>query len=213
MKPKNKLWLINSALLILFLIGEYGICGAQVFKAINTPLIVKPALVLPAGETTQTVETSVNNAEQQATIKTQQNTVNQLEINRQARIAAEKNTPNKGSSSFESFISEYWVQFLALIVSLIGVALAVTGFTLAGAKKKKSVSKFINQIDDTFASFKWKSKRCEAELYRLHDLIDEQLKAGKIDEGSYHLLNSRIDKYLAEIKEIDRLPPHLKEKV
>jgi hypothetical protein len=130
-----------------------------------------------------------------------------------------KNTPdtkqpsaNEPSTSIESFISEYWVQFLALIVSIIGVALAVTGFTLAGAKKKKSVSKFLNQIDDTFAEYKWKSKRCEAELYRLHDLVDEQLKKGKLDEGAYEILHKRIEKYLAEIKEIDNLPHNLKEK-
>jgi len=84
--------------------------------------------------------------------------------------------------------------------------LAVTGFTIAGAKKKKSVSKFINDIDDTFASFKWKSKRCEAELYRLQDLIEDKLKAGKIDESSYHLLMNRIEKYLKEIKEVDGNP-------
>jgi len=42
--------------------------------------------------------------------------------------------------------------------------------------------------------------------------VDEQLKRGKIDEGTYQLLMNRIDKYLAEIKEIDNLPPHLKEK-
>ncbi len=115
-------------------------------------------------------------------------------------------------NSIESFISEYWVQFLALLVSLIGVSLAVTGFTLAGAKKKKSISKLLNDIDDTFASFKWKTKRCEAELYRLQDVVEDQLKSGKLDEGAYQLLLKRIEKYLTEIQEIENLPEHLKEK-
>lgn len=128
-------------------------------------------------------------------------------------VAADTAGANKRKASdIESFFSEYWVQFIALVVSFFGVGLAVTGFTVAGSKKKKSVSKFLHQIDDTFAAFKWKSKRCEAELYRLHDLVDEQLKAGKVDEGTYQLLMNRIDRYLAEIKEIDNLPPHLKEK-
>lgn len=120
--------------------------------------------------------------------------------------SADKNDTSSKNTSFESFISEYWVQFLALIVSLIGVTLAVTGFTFAGAKKKKSVSRFINEIDDTFASFKWKSKRCEAELYRMQDLVEDKLKQGKIDEGAYHLLMNRIDKYLAEVKDVDGIP-------
>ncbi len=115
-------------------------------------------------------------------------------------------------NSIESFFSEYWVQFLALVVSLLGVALAVTGFTLAGAKKKKSISKLLNDIDDTFASFKWKTKRCEAELYRLQDVVEDQLKSGKLDEGAYQLLLRRIEKYLTEIQEIENLPEHLKEK-
>lgn len=120
---------------------------------------------------------------------------------------AEKDGDTAGKKGgFDSFISEYWVQFLALVVSLVGVGLAVTGFTFANAKKKKSVTKLINQIDDTFASFKWKSKRCEAELYRLQDVIEDELKEGKLDEGAYHLLVNRIDKYLKEIKEIDGNP-------
>lgn len=107
----------------------------------------------------------------------------------------------KPQQGFQNFISEYWVQFLALVVSLIGVFFAVTGFTFAGQKKKKSVANFINQIDDTFASFKSKSKRCEAELYRIEDLIEDKLKTGKIDESSYELLTKRIQKYLKEVQE------------
>lgn len=175
---------------------------AQIIKTIekiDAPLIVKPELLPLKPEPAGTSETVTIPADKIQKIQ-------------DAMKAAEKRPESRVPSSIESFITEYWVQFLALVVSLIGVSLAVTGFTLAGAKKKKSVSKFLNQIDDTFAAFKWKSKRCEAELYRLHDLVDEQLKAGKIDEGSYQLLMHRIDKYLAEIREIDNLPPHLREK-
>lgn len=119
------------------------------------------------------------------------------------KLASATRIDDKPQRGVQSFISEYWVQFLALLVSLIGVFFAVTGFTFAGQKKKKSVAKFINQIDDTFASFKWKSKRCEAELYRIEDLIEDQLKSGKIDESSYDLLTKRIKKYLKEVQEID----------
>lgn len=105
------------------------------------------------------------------------------------------------SNSIESFFSEYWVQFLALVVSVVGLLLAVTGFSMAASKKRKSISRLMNEIDDTFAAFKWKSKRCEAELYRLHDIVDDKLKKGKIDESSYQVLINRIDKYLTEIND------------
>lgn len=112
----------------------------------------------------------------------------------------------KNGAPIQNIFSEYWVQFLALIVSVIGVALAVSGFSLASAKKKKHISKYMNEIDDAFSSFKWKSKRCEAELYRLHDIIEEKLKEGKLDESSYQLLSNRIEKYLKEVQDVDGIP-------
>lgn len=106
-------------------------------------------------------------------------------------------------NKIESLFTEYWVEFLALVVSVVGLLLGVTGFSMATSKKKKSISQLMNEIDDTFSSFKWKSKRCEAELYRLHDIVDDKLKKGKLDESSYQVLVNRIDKYLSEIKELD----------
>jgi hypothetical protein len=127
------------------------------------------------------------------------------DINLETVLPSQETVPP--SQSIESFISAYWIGFLALIVSLIGVVLGVSGFSMAASKKKKSISSLMNEIDDTFASFKWKSKRCEAELYRLHDLVDDKLKGGKIDEASYQVLTNRIDKYLTEIKELDMRGP------
>ncbi len=112
-------------------------------------------------------------------------------------------TEEESPQGIQGFFSEYWVQFWALLVGLIGVFLAVSGYSVASSKKKKSISRFINEIDDTFESFKWKSKRCEAELYRLQDVMDEKLKEGKIDESTYHLLVSRIEKYMKEVQDVE----------
>lgn len=124
------------------------------------------------------------------------------------RLLKEKEAQNQAQKGgpLQNVFSEYWVQFLALVVSVIGVALAVSGFSLAAAKKKKHISKYMNEIDDAFSSFKWKSKRCEAELYRLHDIIEEKLKEGKLDESSYQLLSNRIEKYLKEVQDVDGIP-------
>jgi hypothetical protein len=40
--------------------------------------------------------------------------------------------------------------------------------------------------------------------------VEDHLKAGKIDESSYQLLEKRIEKYLAEIKELDSHHPEHK---
>lgn len=108
----------------------------------------------------------------------------------------------------QGMFSEYWVQFLALVVSLIGVVLAVSGFSLATKKKQKYLKKYLHEIDDVYSSYKWKTKRCEAELYRLQDQIEDQLKEGAIDENTYHLLEKRIEKYLDEIKYSEERPMH-----
>ncbi len=131
----------------------------------------------------------------------------QLILAEVARQLQEKNNGENGV--LKNVFSEYGMQFLALIISTIGVTLAISGFSLASAKKKKHISKFMNEIDDAFNSFKWKSKRCEAELYRLNDMIEEKLKEGKLDESSYHLLSARIEKYLKEIREVDTVPNNL----
>jgi hypothetical protein len=107
----------------------------------------------------------------------------------------------------QSIFTEYWVQMLALIVSVIGVILAVSGFSLANKKKRKYLKKYLHEIDNVYSSFKWKSRRCEVELYRLQDQVEEHLKDGKIDENTYHLLEARIQKYLDEMKESDHRQP------
>ena len=117
--------------------------------------------------------------------------------------ANSENRSNQNKVGFlKNLFSEYGVQLLALIVSVVGLFMAISGFTFANRKKKKSTKKLINDIDSTFHEYKWKSKRCEAELYRMHDEVEEHLKKGKIDEGTYQLLIGRIEKYLKEIREV-----------
>lgn len=109
-------------------------------------------------------------------------------------------------SKVQGMFSEYWVQLLALVVSVIGVVLAVSGFSIANKSKQKNLKKFLHEIDDAYTSYKWKTKRCEAELYRLLDQVEEQLKEGKIDESTFSLLEKRIHKYLDEIKYAEERP-------
>ncbi len=122
-------------------------------------------------------------------------------------LREKKNDGTDWGKLVQSMFTEYWVQLLALIVSVIGVILAVSGFSLANKKKRKYLKKYLHEIDDVYSSFKWKSRRCEVELYRLQDQVEEHLKNGKIDENTYHLLEARIQKYLDEMKESDHRQP------
>ena len=101
------------------------------------------------------------------------------------------------------FFEHIWrlmVENLATIVAFITVLVAISGFTFATKRKQKSIAKYINQIDDTYSEYKMKAKRCEAELYRLKDIVDDQLKSGKIDEGAYQLLLNRIEGYMIDVQ-------------
>lgn len=131
----------------------------------------------------------------------------QLALERELReaeeaAAAEEAAKNKEADDLGGWLSEYWVQFWALVAGLLSVVLAISGFSFAGRKKKKSLSHLMSEIDDTFDSFRTKSKRCEAELYRLQDVIEGKLKDGKIDESAFQLLEGRIDKYMKEVQEV-----------
>lgn len=119
-------------------------------------------------------------------------------------IFSEQDRANKGIVNGKpTFFQKSWkfiVDNLATIVAVLTVLTAISGFTFAAKRKQKSISKYINQIDDTYSEYKMKAKRCEAELYRLKDIIDDQLKTGKIDEGAYHLLMGRIEGYMVDIQ-------------
>jgi hypothetical protein len=95
-------------------------------------------------------------------------------------------------------------EFVAVVISIIAGLTTILGFSFNGHKRKRAISKYMEEIDSTFAEFKWKSKRCEAELYRLHDVLEDRLKKGKIDEPQFELLDKRIDKYILAINEKDK---------
>jgi len=117
--------------------------------------------------------------------------------------------PTAPTSQFTlgGFFFEYWQQILGTVISILSVILAVTGFSFASRKKQKSTSKYLHKIDETFHSLKAVSHRCEAELHAIKDFIDDDLKAGKMDESIYQLLIARIEKYLAEIQLLNSKEP------
>jgi len=126
----------------------------------------------------------------------------QAEADKEEQPKTDAQTAAKTSTG-QNIFSEYWLQFFGAFASVIAVVIAISGFSLSGKKKQKMLKKLMHEIDDAYGSFKQKSKRCEAELYRLQDLIEENLKEGHIDENTFQLLEKRIEKYLKEVKEAD----------
>jgi len=90
------------------------------------------------------------------------------------------------------------LEILALSIGSFSVVATVIAF-VATRRKRGRVKKLLNDIDSTFFSFKMNARRCEAELYRLKDIVLEDYKNGKITEQSYDVLNERIDDYLKKL--------------
>ena len=63
------------------------------------------------------------------------------------------------------------------------------------------IMKRLEEVDDVYSRFKMNSIKCEAELIRLKGDVLHEFKEGLIDEENFETLDSRIDKYLREIRE------------
>jgi len=91
-------------------------------------------------------------------------------------------------------------EMLGLLIGVFSIIATVTAF-VATRRKRGRVRSLLNEIDDAYFRYKKNARRCEAELYRLKDMVLEQYKAGKIVEGSYNVLIKRIDEYIKEVLE------------
>lgn len=131
----------------------------------------------------------------------QQTTIQRL---RATDITLEKRLAANQQNAATSIAPEIPWNMISVVISILAGLAAIFGFSVSSHKKKRAISKYMEEIDSTFSEYKWKTKRCEAELYRLHDVLEDSLKKGKIDESLFELLTKRIDKYLHEIQ---NLPP------
>ena len=82
---------------------------------------------------------------------------------------------------------------------LIPIAMAVTGWYFL-RKKKTKLKAYFEKIDETYGQFKTEGQQCEAELYNIKHMIEQDLKEGKVEEGTYQLLVTRIERYLKEVR-------------
>ena len=96
---------------------------------------------------------------------------------------------------------------LQVVLALVGIAVSVILVAVAffsSRRKRGQLKNLLNEIDEAFFQFKRNSRRCEAELYRLKDIVLEQYKSGTINEGSYVILNERIDDYIAKLSQSEK---------
>jgi len=110
------------------------------------------------------------------------------------------NNINNNNNGRKGILIRWIWENIGIVLAIIAIIIAASGFTFAAKRKAKSISKYMNEIDDTYSEYKMKAKRCEAELYRLKDIVDNELKTGKIDDSAYKLLIHRIENYMVDIQ-------------
>jgi hypothetical protein len=92
---------------------------------------------------------------------------------------------------------------LAAIISIGGAGAGLIGWMVSiqrGRTRKKMLFKgLLEGVDDIYTRFKMNARTCEAELYKYKNQVLEEFKQGMIDENSYDILNTRIEKYLEDI--------------
>ncbi|MBI4282613.1 MAG: hypothetical protein HY672_03915 [Chloroflexi bacterium] len=93
------------------------------------------------------------------------------------------------------------------LAAIVGVVTGVGGAVVwlihgrAASSQKRHLKRLLDEIDTVYTRFKMNTRRCEAELYRLKDVVVEGLKEGKVTEESYGILDKRVDSYLKEVQE------------
>jgi hypothetical protein len=96
---------------------------------------------------------------------------------------------------------------LNAILAIISLFIAICSFggylitARARGREKRYLKKLIDDTDNVYIQFKMNARRCEAELFRLKDIITTDLKEGRLAEPSYGILDKRLDGYMQEIQE------------
>ncbi|MEE9510025.1 MAG: PKD domain-containing protein, partial [Candidatus Bathyarchaeia archaeon] len=92
---------------------------------------------------------------------------------------------------------------IAAIISIGGAGAGLIGWVVRTrrerTRKNKLFKGLLEGVDDIYTRFKMNARTCEAELYKYKNQVLEEFKKGMIDENSYDILNTRIEKYLEEI--------------
>ena len=91
-------------------------------------------------------------------------------------------------------------QTIGSIVGILATLGAIIGWLLT-RKSRSKASGYIKDINEAFNKYKNDTGKCEAELYRVKEQIEHDFAKGKISDESFSMLDSRIDKYLSEVRQ------------
>ena len=90
-------------------------------------------------------------------------------------------------------------EFVGALVAIIAAAAAIVGWLLS-RRERGTTAKYLKEINNAFNAYKNNTGKAESALYSLKEKIDRDFEQGKIKESAFSILDSRIDKYLSEVR-------------
>lgn len=190
-------------------------------------LTAKQASIRAQQQTEETVEAVIETpSTEEATplpqpvITTPENTENINNTEENSEDENTEDTTEETEPENEGSNMSQWMRFHAFDIAKIAVPIMTVGvgyfFT---RRRKKKFRKYLKLSDKMYKNYRQKRKRLEAELYRLKDIVSEDLTRGKIDEAAYQIIERRIDEYLKEAEELElnerfgTMPEHMQEQL
>jgi len=85
------------------------------------------------------------------------------------------------------------------ITAIIALAAGAFGWWFS-RKSRGMTAKYLREIDRAFNEFRDNTSKCESVLYDIKEKIEGDFSKGKIDDSAFSILDSRLDKYLSEVR-------------
>jgi hypothetical protein len=93
----------------------------------------------------------------------------------------------------------FWEPILTILTILASLIAFLIGF-LSIRRKRSKLRHYMEKIDETYKEHQDDHAELELALFGLRDDIKSEVKAGKIEENHFLILDKKIDDYLGEMK-------------
>ncbi len=88
---------------------------------------------------------------------------------------------------------------IGAIVSSIAIVGAAIGWFIT-RKSRGLTSKYLRDLDKAFHTYKDNASKCESAIYNVKEEIERDFSKGKLNDQALALLETRVDKYLGNIR-------------
>lgn len=105
----------------------------------------------------------------------------------------------EGAASNEKFDWNTWEPIITAVTILASVLAFFIGF-ISIRRKRSKLRKHMDNIDETFNSYKKNVQVCSKQLVDLRESIKAEVRDGKIEESHFLILDKKIGDYLVEIE-------------